>query len=130
MLDTLKVAKGSESVSNSIFLLFPPGWTYTTGGTNFAVPLLKGYLEGKGIETHSIDLNILLSDYYGFKVSDYAVVNACETSSLESLNQPYYTAQEQISEIARPYDAIWDIQAGFNYTNCYASSSEDIREYS
>src|SRR3990167_6231760 len=97
----------------SILLIFPPGWIYTTGGPNLALPLLRGYLEAQGIETFLLDLNIGLSDYFNLKVSDSEIADACEIPSLENLNKPYYFSQDQMSEVAKPYNASWDIQLGF-----------------
>ncbi|HAB51142.1 MAG TPA: hypothetical protein DCE80_03035 [Ignavibacteriales bacterium] len=113
-----------------ILLLFPPGWIYTTGGPNLALPLLKGFLEVKGIETYLIDLNIGLSNYFNLKISDDEIANACEIPSLENLNKPYYISQEQMSGIAKPFNAIWDIQLGFHYEGCSFSSSDDIKRFS
>lgn len=110
--------------------MFPPCWIYTTGGPNFALPLLKGYLEAQGIETHLLDLNIGLSDYFDLKISADKIVNACEIPSLENLNEPYYFSQDRMSEVAKPFNANWDIQLGFNYEGCSFSSSEDIKKFS
>lgn len=116
--------------ANPIYLLFPPGWIYTTGGPNFALPLLKGYLDAQGIGTYLMDLNIGLSNYFKLRVSGRKIAEVCENPSLENLNKPYYFSQDQMSEIAKPYDAIWDIQLGFNYEGCSFSSSENIKEFS
>jgi len=113
-----------------VFLLFPPGWIYTTGGSNLALPLLKGYLEASGIETYLFDLNIGLSDYFKIKISNCKIESACEIPSLENLNKPYYLSQDKMSAIAKPYGATWDIQLGFNYDGCSFSSSDEIRKFS
>lgn len=114
----------------SVVLFFPPGWTLIAGGPHLALPLLKGFLEKNGVETHVVDLNLVSAAHYGAFVSDHAVKDACFPATGVSMNTPYFEAEERLADVAGSYSGMWDLQEGFRFSTLDSSSSESVREHS
>ncbi|MBK8245299.1 MAG: hypothetical protein IPK88_17875 [Saprospiraceae bacterium] len=125
-----KVAKESKCSFTSTLLIQPPGWTYLPGGIYFSLPLLKGFLENSGLNVSVLDLNIEFSHRNRFSITAAEVNKVGASFNLETYSELYYRSEDRITEIVSPYNAIWDIQSGFNFTGCNLKSSESIREFS
>ncbi len=125
------MVKVSNINANNILLIQPVGWTFLAGGVYFSLPLLKGYLENNGLNVSVIDTNIDISHFYKFNITSDSVNKSTHTSlSLNSLNKVYYKAENVMQKIAKPFDATWDAQSGFNFNNCNLQSSKSINEFS
>ena len=114
----------------SAILFFPPGWTLIAGGPHLALPLLKGFLEKHGVATEVVDLNLEAAAKYGAFISDEAVKDACAARTAESMNVPYFAAEDRLDRVAQSYSGTWDLQGGFVFSTQDSSSSESVREHS
>lgn len=113
-----------------IVLIQPPGWTLHPGGPHIALPLLKGFLQEKGIETKAYDLNIGAVDYYQISISEEDVIAACHNATARAMNKVYFNAEDRLQEIAAKYDGTWFAHEGYRRNGCNLSSPDDIREFS
>jgi len=117
----------------SVSLILPPGWTLHPGGPHIALPLLKGFLESFGIETHLHDLNIEAAHYYGVAISDSKirdVFDNCHPLPASSMDNLYFKAEDQLQKIAASYEGTWYAHEGFRRNSCTLSSPEDIKRFS
>jgi len=100
------------------------------GGPHIALPLLKGFLESKGIPVTIRDLNAEASEWYDTRISESDTIAACEDPVLPRLNGPYFRAQDEIISVAERFGGVWDIQSGFRYHGFDPASSESTRSFS
>lgn len=114
----------------SAVLFLPPGWTLVPGGPHLALPLLKGFLEKRGVPTEIVDLNLAAASHYGAGISDRAVRNACTPASLDSMNAPYFKAEDRLTSVAALHSGTWELHDGFRFATQDAESSESVREHS
>lgn len=113
-----------------IILLFPPSWSLNVGGPHLAIPLLQSVLKSKGYNAIARDLNWEISRYYSIKMPLNSVRKVCELMTLESLNQPYFEAEDRLTEIAQKYSGDWNLQLGFDFYQYSFCSSKDVFEAS
>src|SRR3990167_7517310 len=111
-----------------ILLLFPPTWSLNVGSPHLAIPLLMAYLEVNGMEVKARDLNWEIAEYYNIRISIEEVKEACASSRLESLNYPYFLAEDKLIAIAEKYSCNWNLQLGFKFNRYSFSCSKDVRE--
>lgn len=124
------MAKESSGSFANTLLIQPPGWTYLPGGIYFSLPLLKGFLETSGLSVSVLDLNIEFSHRNKFSISESDVNKVGASFNLETYSELYYKSEDKMTEIVSPYNAVWDIQSGFNFKGCNLKSSESIKEFS
>lgn len=115
---------------SGISLILPPGWTLHPGGLHIALPLLKGFLESSGIETHLHDLNIGSTHYHDVAISENEIFENCRPLTASSMNHLYFKAEDRLQEIAGQHDGTWYAHEGFRRNGCTLSSPEDIRYFS
>jgi hypothetical protein len=109
-----------------VLLVFPPGWSLIAGSPHLALPLLKGYLGQHGISADLLDLNIESANSLVDKINRGDVVRACRSATLESLNEPYFRAEDNLNDHASIFHGSWNIQLGFVYKGFSFESSEDV----
>lgn len=124
------MGKVSKYPFANILLVQPPGWSFLPGGIYFSLPLLKGFLENSGFNVSVLDLNIKFSFLNNFAISADDVNKVGASLNLEIYRNLYYKSEDKMAEIISPYNAVWDIQSGFNFTGCNLKSSESIKEFS
>jgi hypothetical protein len=99
----------------SIILVFPPSWTSATGSPHLAVPLLAAFLRGRGIETYVRDANWEIVNSLGVRFSADSARRACDGSTMDELNRPYFVAEDKLDAIAAQFQGRWNAQVGFEY---------------
>lgn len=112
-----------------VILFFPPGWPLTVGGPHLALALLKGFLEQRGCRADIVDLNIESAEDKRVDINAAAVQSACDNLSLNSLNIPYFAAEDRLSRIAEQFSGEWDLQSGFRFMSLDPTSSDSIRRH-
>lgn len=114
------------SRQTKICLLFPPGWSLAVGSPHLALPLLQGVLRAAGVSVLTRDLNIEVADFYGARISQKQAIDSCNGLHLNSMNTPYFQAEELLNGIAHQFDGSWDILSGFKYRTMSSESSRDV----
>ncbi len=110
-----------------IFLVFPPSFTYFVGGPYLSLPILSGFLRGKGIEVRMIDLNILFSVHLGVFISEEEAKNAVEKGFIHQ-ERLLEEKEGKFKSVAKKFNGDWDLRFGFYYNYYYPSSSESVKE--
>jgi len=100
--------------ADGVALIVPPGWTLITGGPQIGIALLAGALRPKGIPVSMVDWNIELAGLFGASISEDQARAACAHPVLESLNQPYFQAQQALDAPLSGSSASWDLQLGYS----------------
>lgn len=113
-----------------VILINPPGWILSAGGPYIALPLLKSALAKNCIYSKVIDVNLESILYYNIKISTKDLERVKNKYTLNSLNDPYYRAQEKMQKLASVFSADWDIQLGYTPEGFDYSSSESVRKFS
>lgn len=113
-----------------ILFLFPPGWNMNVGSPHLALPLLQAIAKESGAEVFIRDLNWEISEYLKVKPSLDQIYSAVEQGDLESLNEPYFKAEDKLMNIAKKYSATWNVQLGFQYKKYSPDSSVEVMEAS
>jgi len=98
------------------------------GSPHLALPILQSVIKKKGVEVYVRDLNWELSEHFQVKPSLKAIYDAVAKGDLDSLNGPYFKAEDKLMEIASKYSATWNVQLGFQYENYSADSSTEVME--
>lgn len=111
-----------------ISLVFPPGWTLSTGSPHLAIPMLAGALRKYGHDVDVHDLNIEWTASRGLRVSEGAVSKAIEVGTLESLNAPYFDVEDVLEADAARHAGEWNAQLGFHYKDAPELSSRQTLE--
>jgi hypothetical protein len=104
-------------------LLFPPGWTLAAGGPHLALPLLKSFLAARGINASIRDLNWETGHRADVNLDYETARTMCANESLSEMNEPYFTAEDKLMRIARPFGGRWNAQVGFEYEDLPQDSS-------
>ena len=114
-----------------ILLLHPPGWSVNYGAPHLALPIIKGYLNERGIDCNVKDLNIEVANFYNLHITksdiEYFVINGFDEKNADNL---YYNYVKAFNKIGKRYDGDWKIKSGFNFNKCNLAISEDIRTFS
>lgn len=119
------------NTSREVLLLHPPGWSLNYGSPHLGLPLIQGYLIGKGIPCSIRDLNIESSQYYGINISRKTILNFSHNSfDVVEADKIYYSTVDQLKCIGEEFNGSWRIKSGFNFHGCDLSKSEDVREFS
>nr|VFJ47952.1 MAG: Radical SAM superfamily enzyme YgiQ, UPF0313 family [Candidatus Kentron sp. DK] len=113
---------------SQIHLLFPPSWTLTTGSAHLALPLLKGFLESRGISTRTRDLNLEFANQFIARLPLTSLQSACTEGSLEDMNEPYFRAEDEINRVAAGSEGEWNAQLGFAFSRFSHHSSRQVFE--
>nr|VFJ77334.1 MAG: Radical SAM superfamily enzyme YgiQ, UPF0313 family [Candidatus Kentron sp. FW] len=113
---------------SQIYLLFPPSWTLTTGSAHLALPLLKGFLESKGVPTRTHDLNLEFANRLVARLPVATLQSACSEGSLEGMNKPYFQAEDEINRVTIGFDGEWNAQLGFSFSRFSHHSSRQVFE--
>jgi anaerobic magnesium-protoporphyrin IX monomethyl ester cyclase len=108
-----------------VLLIFPPGWSLDVGGPYLALPLLRSFLEKRGVPVESLDLNLGLASTSGVTLSEADVKASCSTPTLNSLNEPFFERQKSLASLAGI--GVWDIREGFRAEGLNTASSEVVR---
>lgn len=111
-----------------ILFAFPPGWNMNVGSPHLGLPLLQALARRAGAEVFIRDLNWEMSEYVSVKPTICEVQKAVACGNLESLNEPYFRAEDGLMEIARLYGATWNVQLGFQYGKYTPDSSAEVME--
>lgn len=111
-----------------VFLISPPYWTASTGNPHLAIPSLAASLRSAGYSVESRDLNRELLIYLGVNVEANDCTTASGRGDIESLNKPYFRAEDKLNIIAKRFGGTWNAQLGFDYTDGTAASSSFVRE--
>lgn len=107
-------------------LLFPPGWSLAVGSPHLALPLLQGVLLRAGVSVLTKDLNIEVANFYGARITKRQAIESCNGLDLDSMNTPYFQAEDLLNGIAHQFDGSWDVQLGFKYKTMSSESSRDV----
>lgn len=117
------------AIANSrLLLIFPPGWNMNVGSPHLAIPLLQAVARKAGAEVFIKDLNWEIGECLGVRPNLTELVLAVEFGDLDSLNEPYFRAEDNLMEIARGYRATWNVQLGFQYSEYTPDSSAQVME--
>ena len=116
---------GCDAGVPRFLLLFPPGWTFHSGGPHLALPMLRAVLEQRGVEVRVRDLNIEVGLWLKARVENEKVMDACQTGTMAAYNHVYFASQGVLEEAAKPYGARWDVRLGFEYEDLSSFSSQD-----
>jgi len=109
-----------------VLLIFPPGWNINVGSPHLGLPLLKAALKDSSSEVFIKDLNWEIGEYLKLKPSINEVYSAVNAGDLESLNKPYFKAEDKLMGIAEKYNATWNVEFGYKYNNYTPDSSSDV----
>jgi len=85
--------------------------------------LLKSWLQLHGHEVRVRDLNWESGLRAGVGLPAAAARRACTTPLLESMNEPFFAAEDVLMERAARYGGIWNAQLGFEYAGAPHESS-------
>lgn len=107
-----------------VYLIFPPGWTLVTGSPHLAVPLLSRFLQLHGIEVVKRDLNFEAVNRLNINLHADQAEKACAELTLDSMNHPYFDAEDRLMKMALAYEGEWNAQLGFSYTSGAEKSSK------
>lgn len=109
-----------------IVLLFPPGWSLITGNPHLGLPLLKSFTKNKGHEIKIYDMNLGIAEFYGLNFD----ISHVQPFSIDSLNDPYFSAEDKLSSIAATFNGEWNLQLGFNFLKYSSASSQQVMKAS
>lgn len=109
-------------------LFFPPGWNMNVGSPHLGFPLLQAVAKRAGAKVFIKDVNWDMSEYFKVKPSLKELYSAVERADLDSLNNPYFRAEDRLMEIAKTYGATWNVQLGFQYEKFSPDSSAEVME--
>ncbi|UCD14516.1 MAG: radical SAM protein [Thermoplasmatales archaeon] len=109
-----------------VIILFPPGWSFNVGSPHLGIPLITGMLKKHGISVKARDLNWEIAKYYGVNIGIEEIKRSVKIGTLESLNEPYFQAEDTLMDIARRYDGVWNLQLGFKFNRFSFNSSKDV----
>jgi hypothetical protein len=114
-----------------VALLFPPGWTISTGGPHLALAGLKAFLRQNGIDDVLIrDLNHEVAARFISPINALTAEAACTGGhSLAAMNEPYFTSEDRLMTIAQRFGGKWNAQLGFWYDSHPERSSQAAFEY-
>ncbi|WFU07244.1 hypothetical protein QA648_34745 (plasmid) [Rhizobium sp. CB3171] len=113
-----------------IYLAIPPGWTLHPGGPHIALPLLKGYLEGRDVEVTVRDLNIETANYFKAQIEENDVVNAIANQSIDALNSVYFGSEDRLAAVAKQFGGKWFAHEGYQHLECDLGNPESVRDVS
>lgn len=111
-----------------VLLVYPPTWSLVTGSPHLALPLLKAFLDGNGVQTSVLDMNWEAARWHGAEVNAASARRACHPPTLENMNRPYFAAEDRLEALARRYQGTWNAQVGFAYDNFSHTSSTQALE--
>lgn len=114
--------------SGCVALLIPPGWTLATGGPHLGTALLAGALLKQSIPVHLADWNLEMARSFGATLTERDAQSACADPNLDSLNYPYFRAQEALNTALGSSSATWDIQQGYSDLRFDRKSPEAIQK--
>ena len=106
-----------------VLLLYPPGWTLVTGSSHLALPLLKSYLQSNGLDVSVRDLNWDAAKRQGVELHKTSARKSCLAGSLSQMNEPYFSVEDRLMNVAGRYGAQWNAQFGFEYEESPQNSS-------
>src|ERR1035441_3548959 len=114
-----------------IALLFPPGWTLSTGGPHLALGALRAFLEQNGIDDVWVhDLNHEVADRLISPIDATTAEAACTGGhTLAAMNEPYFRSEDRLMSIAQRFGGKWNAQLGFWYDSHPERSSQAAFEY-
>lgn len=115
-------------MKRKVFLLFPPGWTLTTGSPHLAVPLLKSFLEAHEVDVIARDVNFDFSCSIGVHLNAKSAGSGCVGESLDKMNEVYFEAEDRLSQVASNYGGEWNAQLGFSYNDSPERSSQSSHD--
>lgn len=107
-----------------IVFFFPPGWSLIVGNPHLAIPLLKSHVANKGHRIKVYDLNRGFAEFYGLNLD----ISSVYPFSLDSLNEPYFSAEDTLPSIASKFGGEWNLQLGFNSLKYSSASSQQVLE--
>jgi hypothetical protein len=113
-----------------IALLIPPGWTLHPGGGHIALPLLRGYLLKRGIDTRLFDLNIGSATYHGARIREEEVKRACSELCVTAMNDLYFAVEDKLGKIASGFGGKWFAHEGYQSLKCDLGDPNSVRECS
>jgi radical SAM superfamily enzyme YgiQ (UPF0313 family) len=118
-------------MSCRVALLFPPGWTLSTGAPHLSLASLKASLIQNGIVDVSIhDLNQESAARWISPITSAGAEAACTGGhTLAAMNEPYFAAEDRLMSIARRFGGKWNAQLGFWYDSHPERSSRTAFEY-
>lgn len=113
-----------------IALIIPPGWTLHPGGAHIALPLLKGYLQTKDIQSSLFDLNVGSASFHDARITEETVTDACSTLSVHQMNDAYFSVEDRLGTIAKGYGGKWFAHEGYQHLACDLGDPKSVYEYS
>jgi len=109
-------------------VVFPPGWSQNVGNPHIALPLLKSTLETSEVEVTVRDLNWEVAEYHCVHINQREALEAVQNGTMETMNEPYFRAEDRLMSVAKKYSGEWNLQLGFKFDKFSSSSSNDIRD--
>lgn len=98
------------------------------GSPHLAIPILQAVAKKTGAEVFVKDLNWEISKHFKVKPALSDLYSAVECGDLDSLNRPYFRAEDKLMAIAQKYQATWNVQLGFKYEKYRPESAKEVME--